>query len=311
MKAAVVTGPGRTPDFTDFPEPVATAGEIVVTVAAAALSPLARARASGTHYSSGGAFPFVAGVDGVGTTADGGRVYFLLPGVPHGAMAERTVVAASQVIPLPDDLDDVTAATIANPGMSSWAALTRRAALRSGETVLVNGATGASGRLAVKIARYLGAAKVVATGRNATVLARLGADVTIALGDGDAADRFAAILRDRVDVVIDYLWGDSAAMLLRAAGTAATTSAPIRFVQVGTASGSEITLPGAVLRSTGIVLMGSGIGSLSLGDLVAAVDGVLHVAGAAGLTLPVTVVPLAEVATAWGRADDRIVFTPH
>src|SRR5262249_4869225 len=144
MKAAIVQGAGQTPVYADFPEPVAAPGEEVVTVTASALSHLARSRASGAHYSASGRFPLVAGVDGAGRLAAGRRVYVALPRAPYGGMAERTVVSPAQCVPLPDELDDVMAAAIANPGMSSWAAYTERARLQAGETVLVNGATGAS-----------------------------------------------------------------------------------------------------------------------------------------------------------------------
>ena len=99
MKAAIVHTAGQTPAYGDFAEPVAAAGENHVTVTAAALSPLARGRASGRHYSSEGVFPFVAGVDGVGRLDNGQRVYFALPRAPFGAMAERSVVAASHCAP--------------------------------------------------------------------------------------------------------------------------------------------------------------------------------------------------------------------
>jgi NADPH:quinone reductase-like Zn-dependent oxidoreductase len=184
MKAAVVLGAGRTPRYADFSEPMPDADESLIAVTAAAISQVVRSRASGQHYSSSGRFPFVAGVDGVGRLDDGSRVYFVMPRAPYGSMAERAVVASTHCLALPDALDDVTAAAIANPGMSSWAALEERARLRAGETVLINGATGASGRLAVQIAKHLGARKVIATGCNIEALksvAALGADVTIRL----------------------------------------------------------------------------------------------------------------------------------
>jgi NADPH:quinone reductase-like Zn-dependent oxidoreductase len=169
MKAAIVLEAGKTPIYGDFQEPVPAQGEVQVTVRAAALSNLVKSRASGTHYSSSGQPPFVVGIDGVGHLDDGRRVYFVLPRAPFGSMSEKTVIRPSQCVSLPDELDDVTAA-IANPGMSAWAAFKERAKLTAGETVLVNGATGAAGRLAVQIAKYMGARKVVATGRNAEAL---------------------------------------------------------------------------------------------------------------------------------------------
>ena len=116
MKAAIVLGAGQAPVYEDFREPVAALGENRIAVTAAAMSHLVKGRASGRHYSSSGRFPFVVGIDGVGRLDDGTRVYFVLPTAPHGAMAERTVVPAACCLPLPDELDDVTAAAMANPG---------------------------------------------------------------------------------------------------------------------------------------------------------------------------------------------------
>ncbi|MDE2411268.1 MAG: zinc-binding alcohol dehydrogenase family protein [Sphingomonadales bacterium] len=312
MKAAVVTDAGAIPAYADFAEPVAGPDERIVTVSAAALSPLARVRASGKHYSSANVYPFVAGVDGIGRLDDGQKVYFFMPRGVFGAMAERTVVPTSRVIAVPEGLDDAAGAAIANPGMSSWAALTQRARLQRGETVLINGATGSSGQLAVRIARHLGAAKIIATGRNVAVLDRLGADVTIPLTDDfDALEaRFKLEFAAGIDVVIDYLWGPSAEHILAAAAKMARDATPVRFVQIGTMSGLDITLPGALLRSKAIELMGSGLGSVALDSLVKAVGALLGAVDDGGLSLPYEAVPLVDVATAWSRGEgDRIVFT--
>jgi NADPH:quinone reductase-like Zn-dependent oxidoreductase len=318
MKAAIVSRPGQAaPVYADAPEPVASAGEARIMVVAAALTQVARSRASGAHYSASGQFPFVAGVDGVGRLDDGRRVYFALPQPPNGAMAEWTVVREALCVALPDDLDDVTAAAIANPGMSSWAALTERARLKRGETVLVNGATGIAGRLAVQIAKHLGAGRVVATGRDRVALgelAALGADETIALAaDGDALeDAFKRQFARGVDVVVDYLWGESARSLLIAGAKAGADAVPIRFVQIGSASGDEISLPSAVLRASAIELMGSGIGSIPLDRFVASVAAMLEAAAPAGLKAAARAVPLAQVEEAWGAQDRRarIVLVP-
>jgi NADPH:quinone reductase-like Zn-dependent oxidoreductase len=164
---------GKTPIYGDFQEPVPESGEVQVTVSAAALSNVVKSRASGRHYSSSGELPFVVGIDGVGRLDDGRRVYFVLPRAPFGSMSEKTLIRPSQCVALPDDLDDVTAAAIANPGMSAWAAFRERAKLTVGENVLINGATGTAGRLAVQIAKYMGTRKVVATGRNPEALKAL------------------------------------------------------------------------------------------------------------------------------------------
>lgn len=311
MKAAIVHAAGQAPVYDDMAPPVAAEGEALVEVKAAALYPLVRSRASGRHYSTSGQFPLIAGVDGAGRLADGRRAYFILPRAPFGTMAEYSVAPESHCIPLPDALDDVTAAALANPGMSSWAAFVERAHLQPGETVLVNGATGMAGQLAVQIARHLGARKVIATGRNRDKLAALGADVTIALGDDTLAAQFEAAFAAGVDVVIDYLWGASAESLLAAAAKAGRAAVPMRFVQVGTASGEDITLPGAVLRSSAIELMGSGLGSVPVPRLIAAIGGVMRAAASDGFHIPTRAVPLTDVERMWSANDDaqRVVFT--
>jgi NADPH:quinone reductase-like Zn-dependent oxidoreductase len=316
MEAAIVWEAGKPPVYGEFKDPSPSEGESLIAVAAAALSPLAKSRASGAHYSSSGRFPFVAGVDGVGRLDGGRRVYFILPREPYGAMAERTVAPASQCVPLPDALDDIVAAAIANPGMSSWAAFKERARLVAGESVLINGATGTAGRLAVQIAKYLGAKKVIATGRNVEILkslASLGADVAIPLvEDADALeDALKRQFAEGVDVVIDYLWGKSAERLLIAAAKAAKPFVPIRFVQVGSAGGSDIVLPSAVLRSSRIELLGSGLGSVPADRLVAAIAELLQAAVAAGFQIAAKAVALSEVESAWAKdtGEKRIVFT--
>lgn len=316
MRAAIVQGVGQAPIFGNFQEPVAVAGEHLIRVTASAISQNARSRASGAHYSSPDQFPFGVGIDGVGRLDDGSRVYFVMPRAPFGSMAERTVVASARCLRLPDDLDDATAAAIANPGMSSWAAYMERASLRPGETVLVNGATGTAGRLAVQIAKHLGAKKVIGTGRNIDALVSLkalGADVTIALGEDEAAleASFKEQFAQGIDVVIDYLWGKSAQCLLIAGAKAGRDAVPIRFVQVGSVSGQDITLPSAVLRSSAIELMGSGIGSIPLDRLVNAIDGVLRATVPGGFRIAFKPVPLCEFEKAWPNDDSvkRTVFT--
>lgn len=323
MKAAVVREAGKAPVFADFEAPVAKPGEDLITVKAAALTQFTKSRASGAHYSADASLPAIAGSDGVGVTADGRRVYFILPGAPFGAMAEVTRVRAGSCIPVPEGIDDVTAAALANPGMSAWAALVYRAQIKTGDTVLINGATGIAGRLAVQLAKHLGAGKVIATARDAAALASvqaLGADVVIPFQlDGAAPEgvsRFAAALGEQfkagIDVVVDYLWGTSAQTIITTIAKTVEDARPVRFVQVGSSSGGEIALPSAALRSSAIVLMGSGIKSVSLSDLLAAVGHVFAAALPANLQIATRVLPLSDVQTAWG--DDagkaRIVFVP-
>jgi NADPH:quinone reductase-like Zn-dependent oxidoreductase len=316
MKAAIVVEAGQRPIYGDFREPVPANGEVLVTVSAAALSNVVKSRASGTHYSSSGQTPFVVGIDGVGRLDDGRRVYFALPEAPFGSMSEKTVIPPSQCVSLPDDLDDVTAAAIANPGMSSWAAFKERAKLTVGETVLVNGATGTAGRLAVQIAKYMGARKVVATGRNAEALkalSALGADVTIPLGD--AGDAFEDALKeqftgDGIDVVLDYLWGQSAERIIIAGAKAGKDAVPIRFVHIGSVSAPNITLPSAALRSSAITLMGSGIGSIPMDGIVKSIGELMRATVSGGFKIATKTFPLSEVEHVWAGANSmpRTVF---
>jgi NADPH:quinone reductase-like Zn-dependent oxidoreductase len=316
MKAAIVRAAGEAPVYGDFAEPDAGSGDVRIAVAASALSHVTRSRASGRHYSAAAAFPFVPGIDGVGRLDDGTRVYFFMPTAPWGGMAERTAAPVTNCVPVPDGLDDVTAAAIANPGMSSWVALSERARLKAGETVLVNGATGTAGRLAVQIARHLGARTVIATGRSAAALretVKLGADVTIPLTEDAAAmDRaLGSAFAAGVDVVVDYLWGRSAELLLIAAAKNGADAVPLRFVQVGSVSGADITLPSAVLRAKAIELTGSGIGSVPRDRMLSAIRNLFEATAPAGLAIATHAIPLADVAQGWSADDSRrrIVFT--
>jgi NADPH:quinone reductase-like Zn-dependent oxidoreductase len=322
MKAAIVTAAGRTPIYGDFDQPVAKAGEEIISVRAAALSNLTKSRASGSHYSSAGVFPAVAGTDGVGLTRDGRRVYFAMPEAPFGSIAEFCPINSRRCVAIPDSLDDITAAAIANPGMSAWAGLVERGQLVKGETVLVNGATGTGGRVAVQLARHLGAVKVIATGRNLKELEeikQLGADVVIPFalgaehpsGGSDYEEALKQIFFTGIDVVLDYLWGESAKIAITALAKTVEDK-PVRFVQVGSASGEmNLALPGAALRSAAITLLGSGIGSVSRAALAQSISRVFDAVGPAGLKIATQVVPLSDVARVWEKATGkpRVVFS--
>jgi NADPH:quinone reductase-like Zn-dependent oxidoreductase len=322
MKAAVVKALKAGPVYGDFAEPVGRDGFEVIQVKASALSQFTKSRASGSHYSADGSFPAVPGMDGVGATSDGKRVYFALPESPFGAMAERSLVKSEYCIPLPEALDDVFAAAIANPGMSAWAALVERAHLKPGESVLVNGATGTAGRIAVQLAKYLGAQRVIATGRNEKELEELkalGADeaipISLDLLHPGAAKRYEDALTDAfrrgIDVVVDYLWGASARGIIAAIAKGVDDTRPVRFVHVGGASGEEsIDLPGAGLRSSSIVLMGSGYKSVPRAALLNAAKCTFEAVVPAQLRIATNIVSLAEVERYWSSAGKpRVVFT--
>jgi len=200
--------------------------------------------------------------------------------------------------------------------MSSWAALKERARLEAGENVLINGATGVSGRLAVQIAKHMGAKKVIATGRNAQALEELkelGADVAVPLTlpaeELEAAfrEQFAG---DGVHVVLDYLWGKSAETLIVAAAKADKDGVPMRYVNIGSMTGGDITLPAAALRAIDLKLMGSGIGSVSYAGLLGAIGGVMQAVVPGKLRIAAEAVPLQDVEANWNRdsGNSRVVF---
>jgi len=260
MYAAVLHTIGTVPRYEEFPEPVIenTNGEAIVYVHAASLKPIDKQLASGSHYASPRKLPCVCGSDGVGHLDDGQRVFFGGPRPPHGAMAQRTVVPRAFTFPVPENLDDETAAAMPNPGISAWLSLTYRAKVVPGENVLILGATGVTGNLAVKIAKLLGAARVVAAGRNPQALDRLhnlGADATIslALPTAELSEAFAREAgQSGFQVVIDYVWGQPAEAFLTAITRRefVTVQSETRFVQVGESAAPSISLPAAVLRQS-------------------------------------------------------------
>ena len=320
MRAAVVRAFDAPPSYSTFADPAPEGDEMLVTVTAAALSQIVKSLANGTHYGSSGELPFVPGVDGVGRLEDGTRVYFTEVRDPFGTMAEKCVTERSRCIPLPDALDDATAAGIANPAMSSWAALAARAKFVAGESVLILGATGVAGQLAVQIAKRMGARRVVSVGRNPQALEKLkgqGADRTISLDQEQ--DTLVEAFRSEiagagVDVVLDYLWGQPAESALKAiAQEGLHRSAPrVRYVQIGTAAGLSINLPGAALRSSGLELLGSGFGSASLEELRNAIAEAFQSAAAEPFQFMVKTAPLSEVGALWGAQEQgaRLVFQP-
>ncbi|AHF73440.1 quinone oxidoreductase, NADPH-dependent [Candidatus Sodalis pierantonius str. SOPE] len=304
MKAAIVYSAGKLPEYGDFIEPLVDADHVMINVKAAAVSQLVKSRTAGTHYSSRMHYPFIAGIDGTGYLSHGEPVYFLTFGTPWGSMAEKTLTQVNHIVPLPATLDPVLAAALANPGMSSWAALTRRAQLRTGETVLINGATGTSGSLAVRIARHLGAGKIIAIGRNVDALDKLraqGADITLPLEALPTS--LLALMAEGIDVVLDYLWGPSALDIMTAA--AAGAEKVVRFVQIGSLSGQALSLHSKLLRSSGLTLMGSGLGSLANAELIASIGEMLQTAALQDFSIPFQMRPLSDVNTAWEEDNSR------
>lgn len=318
MNAAVLHNLGRPPCFEKFPDPSPGKDEAIIDVRAAALKPVDKQLASGSHYASPRELPVVCGADGVGYLADGTRVFFGGPRRPYGAMAQRTVVPKAFCFPVPEGVDDNTAAALPNPGVSAWLSLTVRAKLTKGETVLILGATGVIGKLTVRIAKLLGAGRVIAAGRNEAVLSTLhdlGADATVKLdrSDQELTEAFARELGGGLHVIIDYLWGRPTEALLAAITRrefAAITS-EMRLVQVGESAGPVISLPAAVLRSAALTILGTaGIPPREV--LESALQNVMALAARGELHIDTEPVPLADVEDAWKREvrGRRLVVIP-
>ena len=321
MKAAVLEEVGKAPKWEEFEEPAAGEGEALVRVLAASLKPVDKQLAAGTHFASPreADLPVICGTDGVGELEDGSRVFFGGCRKPFGAMAEITVVPRAFCFPLPPGIDDDTAAALPNPAVSAWVSLTHRAKLARGETVLVLGATGVTGQLAVQIAKLLGAARVVGVGRNERVLARLGelgADSTIQLDQAADAlkEAYLSEMGPGFDVILDYLWGEPTEALLAALTKSEFTAIgkETRLVQVGESAGATIKLPAAVLRSTALTILGTA-GMPPWEVLFDAMKEVLQRGALRELRIETERAALAEIESVWkraGQAGRRIVMLP-
>jgi NADPH:quinone reductase-like Zn-dependent oxidoreductase len=317
MHAALVTEFGQPPHYATIDPPVPADGEVVVDVLAAGLHPRVRSGAAGKHYASAKLLPAVPGVDGVGLLPDGQRVYFLTLDSKHGSMAEQTLARPARCIPLPaasqnSSADDVTIAAAINPAMSSWVSLRHRAKLQPGQGVLVLGATGIAGRLAIQVARHFGASRVVGLGRDPkrlAALAELGADAALPL-TSSAADLTAALTG--IDVVVDYLWGTTAQTVLPALLAARTEpNRPLTWLHIGAMAGPEFALPSVALRSHNLIVMGSGQGSVSTADIAAEIPSIMTELVAGTLTIDALPIPLRSVESAWAApesANQRLVF---
>jgi NADPH2:quinone reductase len=321
MKAAVLHALGKPPRFDDFPEPQPGDNETIVHVKAASLKNIDKAMASGSHYDRHRDLPAICGVDGVAILDDGTRVYSGGCRPPYGMMAEQTVVARAFCSPVPDGVDDNTAAALPNPALSSWLPLVWRAQLKLGETVLILGATGVAGKLAIQIAKHLGAGRVVAAGRNEhilTTLPDLGADAIVALDQSDQ-ELTAAFVREagngRFDIVLDYVWGHPTEVLLDALTGHDVMAGPnrLRLIEIGEMAGPTISLSAAALRSSGIEIYGSGGGSIPHTAVFEAFPQMWALAARGKLRIDTEPVPLAEIENAWQRNDlpgRRIVIIP-
>lgn len=267
MKAAVIYKKGELPKYAEFAEPIVqNENEVLISVKAVAITNLDKGIVSGDHYSSENENQngTVIGSDAVGILENGKRVY--ARGI-NGTIAEKALVEKNRMIPLPDGISDATAASMPNAVAGSAMALRFRAGIKPGETVLINGATGFTGQMAIQVAKHYGAKKIIATGRNEKTLKSLleiGADEIISLKQDDeaiVAQLKAIHLKSPIDIVLDYLWGHPAELILTALKGNGSFTTKVRYVTIGGMAGDTIQLSSGILRSVDLLLSGSGLGS--------------------------------------------------
>jgi NADPH:quinone reductase-like Zn-dependent oxidoreductase len=311
MKAAVVSSFGSAPRYQEFAAPAPAGDGELVQVLAAGLHPRMRSQADGSHYTSTGVLPLVPGIDGVGRGPDGQLRYFVLPEeATVGSMAEQTVIETRRSVVLPASTDPVAVAAAMNPAMSSWVALRQRTRLQAGQDVLVLGATGNAGRMAIGVARHLGAGRVIAAGRDAERLADLPADVIVSL-EGTVSLGDITVAAD-VDIALDYLWGEPAVAAMTAILTnRADRSKPLTWIQIGAVAGATAAIPSAALRAARLDIIGSGQGSVSPREYLAELPALAEQISAGTFDVNASAVPLADVEQAWAaRTSQRIVLVP-
>lgn len=319
MKAAVLHEVGGIPRYEDFPDPVPGEDEVIIDVTAVAVETVDKMITAGTHYASAkylGQLPVIPAFDGIGTLPNGTLVGFANPRLPYGALAEQTVVAKGAYAPIAEGIDPAVATMLATAitGMSIQTA----AGFVPGETVLVQGATGVAGRLAVKVAGLLGAGRIVATGRDDDQLREvraIGADTVIntAVPDDELAQAFADAKGEGYDIVVDYLWGRPTEILLRSlVPDSFAFPKPTRVIQVGESAGSTLTVAAESLRTSGVEIYGAakGLGPQTMGEVYGQI---VTWARSGELTFDVEKVPLSDIETAWQRTDlrgRRLVVVP-
>jgi NADPH:quinone reductase-like Zn-dependent oxidoreductase len=319
MHAAVVTSFDEPPHYQPFEVPQPTSiDEQLVDVLAVGLHPRVRSGAAGVHYTSTGTLPMIPGIDGVGQRTDGTRLYFVADDHVLGTMADKAVVNVRRAVELPDDVDVAKVAAAMNPAMSSWVALRRRVPMHPGQSVLVLGATGNAGTMALQVAKRLGAAYVVGAGRDVSrldALTSFGADKLVRLTeDADATGAALGAAAADVDIVLDYVWGRPAQEAIMALLTArADRSRAMDWVQIGAVAGPTIELPSVALRSANFRLQGNGQGAVSAQAYLDELPSLIEEIDAGAISIKTRNVSLADVERAWSERDapgERTVLVP-
>jgi NADPH:quinone reductase-like Zn-dependent oxidoreductase len=305
MRAAVLHAHGAVPEVGEFRDPVAEPGAVVLDVLAGAVNPVDVRIASGAYPLERFQPPYVVGKEGVGRRADGSLVYFDMRVPPYGSFAERTLISDDHGYPVPSGLDPALAVCLGVSGLAAWLGLEWRGRLAAGETVLVLGASGVVGLIAVQAARLLGAGRVVAAARDAAALERagsLGADALVPLeGEELTAALVSASGGDGYDLVLDPLWGEPA---LAAMGAVKRFG---RHVQLGQSAGAEVSVPSAAVRNKPIDLIGHTNFAASEERKAAAYERMAAHALAGELRVPIERLGLDDVPDAWARVGS----SPH
>jgi NADPH:quinone reductase-like Zn-dependent oxidoreductase len=316
MKAAIIESAGAAPVYGDFVEPDVDEGRERVSLVAAGIHPIVRSLAAGTHYGSHDLGPHIPGVDAVARTAGGRLVYTGFVRPPFGTLAERMSVPLGSTA-LPDGADPVQVAAGMNPGMSSWLPLLARSReVDDLGTVLVLGVTGTAGILAVQNVLALGASRVVGAGRDAARLrlaAARGAQAVRLTGDRttDAAALHTALDGISPTTVLDFVWGVPAEAAFAALSRRGRTpdEDDTSYLQIGSLAGAEASLPAALLRSARIRIVGSGMGSADLNEIMGQLPVYAGLIADGTVGVPVRTFPLDRVAEAWAVAADAGVRT--
>jgi NADPH2:quinone reductase len=311
MRAAVLHELGSEPVLEDFDGPPPGDGQLAVEVLAAGLNPIDLRVASGVLADRRPPLPSVVGSEGIGRTADGRIVYFSATVRPHGSIAERTVVVADALTEVPDGIEDAHAVCYGIAGTAAWGSIERRGRLRKGEKVLVLGASGVVGLIAVQVAKLLGAGTVVAAARSEDGLRRaaeLGADATVSLAGDDLTAAFTEAAGGPLDLVIDPLWGAPAVAAVEALAMHG------RLVQLGQSAGAQATFASASVRFKELSILGYTNFMSTPSEQADALTAMWNHAAAGDLHADVQVVPLAEIADAWQRQASspgvKIVLVP-
>jgi NADPH:quinone reductase-like Zn-dependent oxidoreductase len=311
VRAALIRELGGMPEVDEAPEPEPADGEVVVEVLAAALNPIDVNVSAGRFHGGHPEFPYVPGCEGVGRVAGSGRVVWALGSIGlrrDGTMAERVAVREDELVDVPAGADPALASALGIAGLAGWMPLSWRAPVREGETVLVLGATGTVGLVAVQAAKLLGAGRVVAAGRNASRLERareLGADEVVAL-DGDLRE---AVGDGGANLVVDPLWGEPATAALEVCAPRA------RVVQLGQSAGPTATVTSAAVRGKMLDILGFNDYAVPRDVLAREYRRLVEHAVAGRIRVDLERVPLDGIADAWrrqadGSAGHKLVIEP-